>query len=213
MLWFAQLTDNPDYGYIDNVHFSVSDFLYLSSLIALFLWIVYSKQYKTVVLFLTLCASWLITGMCFSYRQTQEKELVVFSIKHKPAFLYRSGTNIYTSLDSLTNKEKERYIKPYLLSLHQTEFRKLTGNIIQHHNFSLTHMSGQNLVSADCCSDYIIISNNTKINPMDLHKNKPLVIADCSNSYTFVKQLKQQCALADVPFYSVKENGALRISL
>lgn len=211
MLWFAQLTDEPGYGYIDTVHFSITDFLYLSALIALFLWIIYSKQYKTVVLFLICCASWLITNLYFSYQQTKEKELVIFYVKQKPAFLYRNGMKIYAALDSLSNREIERHIKPYLLSLQQYNLIPVKANLFKQKDFCLEHLSKERIPIGN--ASYVLVSHNNPLVPADLFKNKPLVIADCSNSATFVKQLKQQCALADIPFYSVKEQGALRINL
>lgn len=213
MLWFARLTDEPGYGYIDNLHFSTVDFLYLSFLIVLFLWIIYSKQYKTVIFFLTVCASWLITNIYFSYRQAQEKELVVFYVKQKPAYVFRDGTKIYASLDSLSSKEKEKHIKPYLLALQHYHLIPIKADLLQQREFVLEHLTQKDLPTINSGSGYILVSNNSPLNPTDLFKNKPLVIADCSNSYTFVRQLKKQCALADIPFYSVKEQGALRISL
>lgn len=213
MLWFAQLTDNSDYGYIDNVHFSMIDFLYLSVVIALFLWMMYSKQHKTVMLFLTCCIFWLGSNLFLSYAQTRESELLVFYVKQKPAFIFRNGTKLYGFMDSLSRQEKEKHVKPYLLSLHHYELTSVNLSVLKHKDCSVSFVSQKHLPVNPETSDYVIVSHNMPLNVEALYKNKPLVIADCSNSYTFVKQLKQQCALADIPFYSVKDQGALRISL
>jgi hypothetical protein len=61
--------------------------------------------------------------------------------------------------------------------------------------------------------NYILVSNDIPIELTTNYKTKPFVIADCSNSYKFVKKLKKQCAQLDIPFYSVKEDGALQVNL
>lgn len=213
MLWFASLTDNSEYGYIGNIHFSGWDFLFLSIAILFVLWIMHSKQYLVVKLFLMLCVVWLFSGLFFSYRQMQQKELVVFYVKQKPAIILRHGVNVYCSLDSLSEKEKERYINPYLLSLPHCHLKPIKADLIKQSTAIIQFLNRKEQSFIESSSDYIVVSHNVKINPFEFHKNKPMIIADCSNSYNFVKRLKQECALADVPFYSVKEQGALRVSL
>lgn len=213
MLWFARLTDQPDFGYIDNIHFSTTDFLYLSLCIVLLLWIVHSRQYVTVRLFLMLCGAWLFTNLIFSYQQLQQKEFVVFFVKQKPAFVLRHGTEVYCYADSLTNAEMERYLNPYLLSLQQYNLRPVKTDLIKVDTVAIQFLNRKNQTLMSPALNYIVVSHNTSVNPLEFVKNKPMVIADCSNSYNFVKTLRQQCALAEVPFYSVKEQGALRIRL
>lgn len=213
MLWFTRLTDNPDYGYIGNIHFSGLDFLFLFIAVILFLWIIYSKQYLVVTLFLSLCVIWLFTTLIFSYQQLEQQELLVFYVRHKPAVILRQGENLYCSLDSLSNSERERYINPYLLTLKNSVIKPLKADIIKARNFEMQFLNRKNFPLKQSLANYIIVSNNSDINPYELIKNKPLIIADCSNSYNFVKKLKKLCSLADIPFYSVAENGALRISL
>jgi hypothetical protein len=58
-----------------------------------------------------------------------------------------------------------------------------------------------------------LISKDTPLELTTNYKSKPMVIADCSNSYKFVKKLEKQCAILEIPFYWVKENGAIQITL
>jgi hypothetical protein len=57
------------------------------------------------------------------------------------------------------------------------------------------------------------VSDNKEIQLNSLHKTKPIIIADCSNNYTFVKELKKRCAKEGLVFYSVKDKGAFTIKL
>ena len=76
-------------------------------------------------------------------------------------------------------------------------------SIIRYNNTSMASFSHH--------AKYIIVSNNTPLTFNILIKAKPIIIADCSNNYTFVKELKKQCVNEGVDFYSIKEKGAFTI--
>jgi hypothetical protein len=61
--------------------------------------------------------------------------------------------------------------------------------------------------------NYILVSHDNPIELTTNYKTRPVIIADCSNSYKFVKNLKKQCAQLEIPFYSVKESGAFQVNL
>lgn len=214
MLWFAQLTDEPGSGYIDNVHFSCTDFWFLSALIIVGLVLAQNKQYKTALLGLTLVFIWQIISMMQVYEQSRERELLVFYVKKKPLFIVRQGNKVYMNQNDLSPKEMDRLVKPYLLSLHHYQLHTTSANCWKTQTQHILHCDGKTLVDRPTAtSDYIIVSDDTDISRQLSSKNTALVIADCSNSSNFVKKLKQQCALADVPFYSIKQQGALRVKL
>jgi competence protein ComEC len=210
MLRTAQLTDDPLYGYIDTISFTASDVLFSSLLLVLVLWFSFSKRYHVLAAALVCAILWAGTSALTIYRQSSETELVVFSVKHKAVCLLRTGRHAYLRTDSLTDGEFRRSVKPYLLRYSGIRMHQSKGEIWQ--------VAHRRIVSADRVfrsfkqpCDYLLVSHNTFPTLDSLSQIKPLVIADCSNSYTFVKKLRKQCARLGISFYSVKEKGALVI--
>jgi len=213
MLWLAQLTDNPNYGYVDYIPFTKTDALMLAIVIGVILSIINTRLYKHVLLCFIICGVWLGNSAYQNYSESQQQELVVFHVKQKSVFAFRVGQSVYIKQDDLSNQEFQRYIKPYLLNFSNLKLVPTNSNLIKNEKCSIVHLGQQNNQLTYNASNYIIVSDNTPLELTDLSKIKPLIIADCSNSYTFVKELKQQCSLSDIPFYSIKEQGALQIKL
>ena len=212
MMWFAQLTNNPNYGFIDFISFSKWDLCFITIIIFLCLMILSTKSYKQVLVLCLLLISWLSFSIVDSHNDTKQKELVVFHIKHQSVFALRVGHRVYGNFDSLQKKDFERYVKPYLLNY--SNLKKV--NIVSD---ALKLDSTVFLKSSSCSNieqlkpNYVLVTNDRPIELTTNYKSKPVIIADCSNSYKFVKKLKKQCAQLDIPFYSVKENGAFRVNL
>ena len=213
MLWLAQLTDNPRYGFIDFITFTKTDVLFLSLVIALSLVIIAGKQYKHVVALCLTIILWLSVSIFDTVEQKGEKEFIVFHVKQKSVFALRIGQTVYTKFNDINPKEFQRHVKPYLLSISNLKVVETNANVLKVDDKSIVNNNQKNTISKTVNAEYILISNNTPLEFTTNYKTKPLVIADCSNSYKFVKQLKKQCALLEIPFYWVKEDGAIQITL
>lgn len=212
MMWLAQLTDNPKYGFIDFISFSKTDFCFMTSIIILCLIILSTKSYKKVVVLCLLVISWLSFSIVNNYNVSKQKELIVFHIKHKSIFTLRVGHNVYGNFNALQHKEFERYVKPYLLNNSSLEIKQVNADAFKlNSTVILKYSSDSNIEQLK--PNYVLVSNDITIELTTNYKTKPVIIADCSNSYKFVKKLKKQCAQFEIPFYSVKENGAFHINL
>ena len=211
MLHTAQLTDQPAYGYIDAISFGPADVLFCSLFILLLLWFLSSKSYRALASCLLCAILWTGFSLSAIWCRSSETELVVFSVRHKAVSLLRTGGEAYLLADSLTDMEFGRCVKPYILGH--------PGLALHYSRPGAWHAGGKQVVTmADARTlppgcDYLIVSHDALPDPQTLRQIKPLVIADCSNSYTFVKKLKKQCAGSGISFYSVKEKGALIIPL
>jgi competence protein ComEC len=213
MLWLAQLTDNPDYGFIDFISFSKTDMTFLSVTILLCLIIIAQKQYKQVLALCMTIIVWLFISIYDNYKQKQTKEFVVFHVKQKPAFVLRVGQTVYANFKELNAKEFQRYVKPYLLTISNLKIINTKANVLNVNSKCIMNNSVSLSSPSTINPNYILISNNRSLELTTNYKTKPLIIADCSNSYKFVKQLKKQCAMLEIPFYWVKEDGAIQITL
>ena len=213
MLWFTKFTDSSSYGFIDNIPFSMIDLVWMFLAIIAFLFIITYKNYSSVVTFCVVVIVWFVSSIYFSYQDSTKKELVVFHINQKSIVLLRLGNKVYFHLNGINQTEYQRIIKPYLLTISNLKVTSTIANTFKYKSLTAICANRQELLIPPENSNYIIVSHNTPVRLTTNSKTKPLIIADCSNSYKFVKKLKQQCALMEVPFYSVKEKGALRIIL
>ncbi len=212
MLNLASFTDDPQFGYIDFIPFDTVDVVFMSTIIVMTFTVIMTKRYKHVLLLGFAIIGWVCLSIINSIEQKQKNELVVFHVKQKSAFVIRVGTKIFTHLNGLKPSEFERHVKPYLLNISNLETIPMEGNVIAIKNKCIVRAD-----SMDICSktnpSVILVSHNTQIDLTTNYKTKPIVIADCSNSYKFVKQLKEACKIYNVPFYWVKEQGALQLTL
>ncbi len=191
MLWFAKLTDNETFGYIDNIKFTTTDTLFLSAILILFFLILIHKSNKYVLLLLSVNACWIVVWCNTFYNNQQQNELVIFSIKNKTAFSIKTGNNLIVYHNNVSNNEFNRHIKPYAL----------------HYNY--THANLLNNTGATMfCKKIVLLRNNMTINFDSLKLTRPTIVADCSNNYKFVVKIKKQCAKFNLPFYYVKEKSA-----
>lgn len=211
MLWFAQLTDNPNYGFIDNIVFSKSDLCLCFIVIVLVLLIIHSRQYKYVMTFCFVIIVWLLNSIYVNYEDAQQKELVVFSVKRKSAFLLKTGNKLYTSFSELEDEEYQRHVKPFMVTNPNFTERQITAQYLNSNFTKIAHIEQDYGTIPQ--ADYIIVSHNAKFKIPELSDKNTVIIADCSNSTNFVKKLRQQCRQKNLPFYSVKDEGALRLTL
>lgn len=213
MISLAKITDNPDYGFIDSIPFSEIDLVFMSLSIIFCFIIISNKQYKHVLMLFLTIVFWLSTSIYSNYNQQHQKELVVFHIKKKSVFAIRIGQTVYANFNTIDNKEFQRYVKPYLLTISNLNIISTQYNLFKYSNKTILNCNHPNYPIPNINPNYIVVSNDVPLNLTTNYKTKPTIIADCSNSYSFVKHLKKQCALLEIPLYWVKENGAVQITL
>jgi competence protein ComEC len=213
MIQASNLSNSKYYGYIDNISFDLIDALFLSVSIALLLVIFKTKSYKRVVLTFIICIAWVITSIVKQCNQMKEQEIVVFHIKKKSFFVTRIGQDLYYDLNRITEFEFEKHIKPYTihypnLKIHHTSCNMMQLNKQRFLNLQKPHEK----VTVDSLN-YILVSHNSFVNLNNLKMSKPLIIGDCSNTNKTLQRLKKECAKYHLPFYNIKEQGALILSV
>jgi competence protein ComEC len=213
MLWFAKLTDNSTYGFIDFIPFSFSDIVFMTISIGLCLIIIYRKQYNSVLALCFTIIAWLSVSIYSNYQQSQQNQLIIFHVKHKSFYALRVGQCVYADFYGINQNEFQRNVKPYLLTISNLKIIQTKSSILKVDSSSVLNVSQPNTHYPFLNANYIIVSNDVPIELTTNYKTKSIIIADCSNSYKFVKRLKKECALLEVPFYSVKETGAVQINL
>ncbi|MES2565813.1 MAG: ComEC/Rec2 family competence protein [Bacteroidota bacterium] len=213
MLWFASLTDQPGMGFIDSISFSRFDLICGTVALILFLFIIAQKRYNQVMLLGFVCIFWLAGSVFYRYQELHQKEFVAFHVNRKSVFVLREGKTVYGNFSQLSDKEFQRYVKPYLLGFSDITLVPVTQGVLKNaaHTIALVGKAGVDV--SEIHPDYILVSNDTDIQITTNGKTKPLIIADCSNSYNFVRRLKKRCQMLDLPFYWIKEKGALQVKI
>lgn len=212
MLWFAQLTDNPRYGYLDHIHFDAIDLVLCCCVIILLILVLVNRQYKTLIATGVIMAAWLMYSVFGVFENQKQRELLVFHVNGKSCFMLRDGLTIYARMDTIKNVS--RYTDPYLLTVSGANLTSLASGCTSLNGTVILHADGRSNYPDSILPAYIVVSHNAGVNDLLLNtKIKPIVIADCSNSRTFVKTLRARCREAGIAFYSVKESGAYRSEL
>ncbi len=213
MLWIAQLTDNSSYGYLDYIAFSKVDVVCCILFLLAFFLFIYTKGYKQLMALGVIIILWLSASIVVNYKHLQQTELVVFSIKNKSALALRIGKHFYIDTKTLSSNEFHRFVKPYLLNYSNPVVIPINCDALKVNETSILQSNNLTVLTDDYAAKYIIVSDNKEIQLNSLHKTKPIIIADCSNNYNFVKELKKRCAKEGLVFYSVKDKGAFTIKL
>lgn len=212
MLWLSQLTDNSNYGFIDFICFSKWDLCFMTLTIILCLMIISTKSYKQVIGLFLIIIVWISFSIVNSFADSKQKELIVFHIKQKSVFALRVGHCVYGNFDDINEKDVQRYVKPYLLKITDLKIIHTKANSFK--LSSVLFLKNNNYNSVENLNpNYILVSNDISVKLTTNYKTKPVIIADCSNSYKFVKKLKKECDCLEIPFYSIKEHGAFHIKL
>ena len=134
-------------------------------------------------------------------------------MKNKSALTLRVGNRFYTDTKSLSSNEFQRYVKPYLLNYSNPIIIPITCDALKVNETAVLHANTISNLNTNYDAKFIIVSGNTELQWNRLQKTKPVIIADCSNNYNFVKELKKRCAKEGLVFYSVKDKGAFTIKL
>lgn len=213
MLAVAKSTDNPEYGFIDFISFSTFDLLCCSSLLISFLLVLAHKQYKHVMAFAAIILIWLSGSMLSRYQDLNQNELMVFHVKNKSVFALKIGQKTYCNFENLTDNEFQRSVKPYLLQFSGQEIIKTKANFFKYKEHTIFNLNQTGQQWLEFKPECIIVSNDSELNLTIKDKTSTLIIADCSNSYKFVKKLRKQCLHFGVSFYYIKDQGALRLNL
>lgn len=213
MLWLVSFTDHSTYGYIDGITFSETDVLFCSLTIVLFLSLLENKRYHTFAALLFTLIFWLSLNSFEAITTQSESELIIYKVQKKSAYTVRIGDRIYLNKTPELNKtDFERTIKPYITSIVGAQVDSLNSDLIVLPNTIITSIP-ESVLNEQHKQLIILAVNNNLINVSLNFKQKPLIVADCSNSNYHIKKLQKQCEEYNVPFYNIKEQGAFKLQL
>jgi competence protein ComEC len=235
LLWFINLFNNRNSGFIDNIHFTFFDTLLLSLLIILLSAALYYKSYKQLAVSFIVLICWQLCSLVISYKIKMSSLFTVYGIKHQSALSLKNKTNvllsIYDSDLTLTSSAHHQivksahqitstynfHIKPHLISFNYPNINNTEFNFIKYNKGSILILRHQNLMPE---LDYkqvrvLVITNNMRLHENDLQKftNLHTIILDSSNNRFTALYTEKLSRKFGIGFYNVPKSGAYLLDL
>lgn len=215
MIRCSQLTDDAGMGYIDNIHFTRMDILWMSAAIMLAFLVIEKKRFSYVIALGALCTAWLLSSAYNVAADNGLNEVVVLKTKRGNSILLKRQGGIYYLGDTLSPREFDRLVKPYLQHVHYRRLMMLYNyNFIRSGNRSicLLNKTIPDRIPKLIRADTWLVSNHRRRKDTVLFafEHARQVIATTGNSKNYLAALRRQCALSRVAFYSTHTQGAYR---
>lgn len=218
MIRCSQLTDSPGSGYIDNIHFGAMDILWMSAAIVLVFMVIDKKRYAYVLCLGAVCTAWLLSSAYNVAASHTQHEVIVLKTKHGSSLLMKRGGSICYLGDSLSTREFDRLVKPYLQHMHYRSFVALYN-----YNFARTEKQSICLLHRNIPGQFpSLVQAGTWLlsgqrRPKDTtafaFEHARQIVVTTGNSKNFLSMLRRQCALSQVAYHSVNTEGAYRSRL
>lgn len=218
MIRCSQLTDTAGTGYIDNIHFTRMDMLWMSAAIVLAFMVMERKRFAYVLGLGLLCTAWLLSSAYNVAAGNKLSELIVLKTKRSNSILLKRQGRIYYLGDPLSAREFDRLVKPYLQQVH---YRELV--MLNHYNFirsgsqsiCLLDKHVPNHIAKLIRADTWLVSDHRrrKDTAIFAFEHARQVIVTVGNSKNYLVTLRRQCTLNQVAFHSTHTDGAYRSRL
>jgi competence protein ComEC len=214
IFYCIHLTDSRGIGYIDMIDFGWSDLAFLTAFILGMALFVKQRTYVYVAGSLVLLIFWQLGSLLEAAENKSESHIGIYHVNKqmavdiKNAEVVHFGSVIYTS-------NYNYHVKPNHTFYNYPEIDSLKFDLVRSANTTLFKLSSNKLQTLIPLlkPDYLLISNNTGLSGSYLHKNIKLVIADGSNNYKNIKELRALCDKFAVPFYATGEKGYIQLNL
>ena len=209
------LTDNPHWGYLEYIDFTKKDALILCFVILLLTLFLKRKSYTFGFAFLALLIFWQFGSLLEVINKKSTENINIYHLNKKSAFDIKNKTRLFY-ISNCTENDFNFHIKSNHTSYNYPQKYFLNIDFVQANNLSFFHYKNKlhtNLINF-LKPDVLLISNETILDTLVLkNSNLKTIIADGSNSYKQIKNLKKMADKFGVPFYSTKEKGFLSIDL
>jgi competence protein ComEC len=214
IIWFAvHLTDKKGWGYIDQIDFNKMDILFMVSFIVFVSVLVSSRSYRVFAGALYLLIGWQLTSILEAYSEKSRACIGIYHVgKHAVIDVKNTTTVLMRSDDD--EKGYDFHVKPNHTSYNYANISSTNLDFVKTDGVSLFILKNEseNKLAKLLKPAYLLVNNDTFIEEGVLESITPkLLIADGSNSYKYLKHLREMCDKCGIPFYSTKENGYLQL--
>lgn len=214
IFYCIHLTDGRDSGYIDQIDFTWSDLIFLTAFIIAVAIFVKHRTYVYVAGAAVLLILWQMISLFEVAEKKSETHLGIYHINKQTAVDVKNK-GIINFNSELNSSNYNYHVKPNQTTYNYADMYSLGFDYVRSSNVSFLKLSSpeQKPLIGFLRPDYLLVSNNTQLEEAYLTKNVRMVIADGSNNYKNIKELKALCDKFAVPFHATREKGYLQLNL
>ena len=173
------------------------------------------RYYQYTIAFLSLLILWQVFSIVDVTQKKNEMCLVVYQVNKATAFDLKNKTQLRFS-STLDQRNYNFHIRNHHTTYNYTDAISFNYNYLKSGNFSFLQVrTSQELALINYLKPRIVLfSRNVEITPEFQWTYKPAkIIADGSNKFYLIKSIKAIANAHEMPFYSTKENGFIKLHL
>ncbi|PBQ34177.1 hypothetical protein CNR22_21190 [Sphingobacteriaceae bacterium] len=215
LIAFINLFSAKGFGFIDNIHFTFIDVVFLSLLVILISLAFHYRAYRHVLQGLLLLITWQIFSIIDSYQTKNESLLTVYNVKKKRAVSVKNKTCF--SLNETDIPTFNFNIKPHFNSFNYANLDTKPFNFVLTKNQSILFLDKAGFwpeIKYPSITT-LVLSNNFKLLAKDLRlfKNLKVLVSDGSNNNYVAAKTEELSRNFGLSFYNTKQRGAYLQSL
>ncbi|WP_317897379.1 ComEC/Rec2 family competence protein [Aurantibacillus circumpalustris] len=215
LIWFINLFNSKNIGYIDAIHFSFIDVLFLSIFIIILSIAIQYRSHKQLIFSIIILITWQFFSLIESYTAKTKSLLTVYNLRNKSSVAIKNKTKV--QLSKATEADYNFSVKPHITSFNYPQVMTSSFNALVTKNGFILFLNKMNFWPQ---VDYkkvntLIVQNNFKLSKEDLSKFKNLrtIIMDASNNNYTLAKTEELSRNFDLEFYNTKYKGAYLLEL
>lgn len=215
VIYTIHITDVPGLGYLCNIDFSTMDMLFLMLIIILGALCIKQRSYYFATAFLAIVILWqILSVMGVSYKKN-EMCLAVYQSNKGAAFDMKNKTQLRFA-STLEQHDYDFHVRNHHITYNYSNELSFSYNYIKSGNFSFLQVKkAKDLTLLNYLKPSVVLfSQDVELSSEFIWTYKPMkVIADGSNKFFVIKNIKAICDKYEIPFHSTKENGFIKLHL
>ncbi len=214
IFYCIHLTDASGVGHIDYIDFGWRDLTFLSAFIIAVAIFMKERIYIYVTGAAVLLIIWQLVSLLEVAEKKSSSHLSIYHISKRSAVDLKNANVLYFN-SNLSNSNYNYHIKPNHTFYNYPAIDTLNFQYVRSskNSFLKLNLADQQTLIPFLKPDYLLVSDNAVLEETYFPKTVKLVIADGSNKYQNIKELKALCDKFAVPFHSTAEKGYIELDL
>lgn len=215
LIWFISLFNAGGLGYIDNIHFTFSDSIFLSALIFLISIAIQYRSYIYLRNAFLVMIFWQIAAIYTSYLSKSAVEFTAYKLQREDGFSLKNGQDV--TLTEVNKRNFDFHIKPDLNSFNYPKVESRNFNYLERAGRGILLVGkNQSLRIADPGKvRTLVLLQNSRPKEAELTTltNLELIVSGGSNSEKSVAYAEELSRKFKLGFYSVKRSGCFKTDM
>jgi competence protein ComEC len=208
------LTDERGFGYADLIDFGWSDFVFLTTFTLVIAAFIKHRTYVYIAGAAAVMIVWQLISLFEIADKKSDSHLAIYHVNKQSVTDIKNTTQLHFNSSS-GESDYNYHVKPNHTFYNYCDINNLKFDYVRSVNSSFFRLNSadQQALIPFLKPDYIIVSENVGFTEEFFPKSAKLIIADGSNNYKHVKELKALCDKFAIAFYSTAESGYLQLGL